>query len=192
MTRNCQPRSISSERHDLLDKIVQSYLDNHAANEERYLRFYAIQRTLPDAITKAALAELPNGKRFSHQCWIPLPALTQARDVLLKLNYSKLTTFTDLHELVAQALRPIWGIGPLTIYDTAHRLGAFFKLSPEHVYLHAGVRVGAKALGLEDWKDKLPMNALPAAFQRLRPEQVEDCLCIYKAELQAWARRFRG
>jgi hypothetical protein len=105
------------------------------------------------------------------------------------LDYAGLRTFADLYEKVARALRPIRGIGLLTIYDTAHRIGAYLKLSPEQVYLHAGVRVGAKALGLGDWQAKLPMSAFPPAFQRLRPEQVEDCLCIYKSHLQTWRRR---
>ena len=133
------------------------------------------------------MAELPNGKRFSHQRRIPGPVLARARDVLLQLDYRGLKTFSELYELVAQTLRPIPGIGLLTIYDTAHRLGAYLKFSPEHVYLHAGVRVGAKALALPEWKDKLPMSAFPKAFQRLRPEQVEDCLCIYKSDLEVWA-----
>ena len=189
--RNCQSHSVSHGSGDGLDRIVQTYLDNNAAGEERYLRFYAIQRSLPDAISKAAMAELPNGKRFSHQRRIPGRVLAQARDALLQIDYRGLKTFSELYELVAKALRPIPGIGLLTIYDTAHRFGAYLKLSPEHVYLHAGVRVGAKALALPDWKDKLPISAFPRAFQRLRPEQVEDCLCIYKSDLEAWARSQR-
>jgi hypothetical protein len=184
----CQSHPVSPGLGDDLGRIVQTFLDNNAAAEARYLRFYAIQRTLPDAISKAALAELPNGKRFSHQRRIPGRVLTQARDALMKHNFYDLTSFADLYDLVARTLRPIPGIGSLTIYDTAHRLGAYLKLSPEHVYLHAGVRVGTKALGLPDRKDKLPVSAFPKAFHRLRPEQVEDCLCIYKSELQAWAR----
>jgi hypothetical protein len=66
------------------------------------------------------------------------------------------------------------------------------KLSPEQVYLHAGVRTGAKALGLGDWRSKLPMSVFPPAFQRLRPEQVEDCLCIYKSQLQVWCNAQRN
>ena len=101
-------------------------------------------------------------------------------------------TFDELYEQVAVALRPIRGIGLLTIYDTAHRIGAFLHLSPEQVYLHAGVRTGAKALGLGDWRAKLPMSMFPVVFQRLRPEQVEDCLCIYKSQLQVWRHAQKG
>ena len=107
---------------------------------------------------------------------------------MLKQNYEGLNTFSELHDLVARVLTPIRGIGALTIYDTAHRLGAHLNRSPEHVYMHAGARVGAKALGLSGSAGKLSKGAFPEAFQRLRPEQIEDCLCIYKADLQEWAR----
>jgi len=182
----CQPAKTDSRATPTLEEIVAAYLRDHAEGEACYLRFYQIQKSLPDAITKAALAELPNGGRFSHQRRIPGPVLIQARDALLKLDYSNVHTFAELYEKVAAALRPIRGIGILTIYDTAHRLGAYLKLSPEQVYLHAGVRIGAKALGIGDWRAKLPMSVFPPAFQRLRPEQVEDCLCIYNRQLQAW------
>jgi hypothetical protein len=55
--------------------------------------------------------------------------------------------------------------------SVAHSFLTFLKLSPEHVYLHAGVRVGAKALGLPDWKDKLPMLAT-ASVSRFDSERV--------------------
>ena len=188
----CQPAKSDSRASPTLDGIVAAYLRDHAEGEARYLRFYQIQKSLPDAITKAALAELPNGGRFSHQWRIPGPVLAQARDALMKLDYRNVSTFAELYEKVAVALRPIRRIGLLTIYDTAHRIGAFLKLRPEQVYLHAGVRTGAKALGLGDWRAKLPMSVFPPAFQRLRPEQVEDCLCIYKSQLQACCQARRS
>jgi hypothetical protein len=183
---SCQSSKTDSCDPTTLAGIVAAYLRDHAENEMRYLRFYQIQKSLPDAITKAAMAELPNGGRFSHQWRIPDVVLAQARDALLKLDYSRVHTFAELYEKVAADLRPIYGIGLLTIYDTAHRLGAFLKLNPDEVYLHAGVRAGAKALGLGDWRAKLPMSVFPPAFQRLRPEQVEDCLFIYKNQLHVW------
>ena len=123
---NCQPCTRTAGSNSLA-AIIQLYLDHHAAGEERYLRFYAVQRSLHDAITKAAKAELPSGKRFSHQRRIPGRVLAQAMDELLKLNFGKLRTFSQLHEMVAVAatIGPIRGIGPLIIYDTAHRLGRF-------------------------------------------------------------------
>jgi hypothetical protein len=182
---SCRPAKTDTLDTTSWEGIVTAYLRDRAEDQARYLRFYQIQKSLPDAITKAAMAELPNGDRFSHQRRIPGPVLAKARETLLKLDYHNVRTFAELYNQVASELRPIHGIGLLTIYDTAHRLAAYLKLSPEYVYLHAKVRDGAKALGLEHRLDKLPMSVFPPGFQRLRPEQVEDCLCIYRHELQA-------
>jgi hypothetical protein len=195
---NCRPRSRrykpcsrSDREYRTLGDIVQTYLDHNAPQEARYLRYYSIQRSLPDAVSKAALALLPTGKRFSHQRRIPGEILARARDLMLKLNYRNVKSFDHLYELLSQTLLPIRGIGPLTIYDTAHRLGAYLRLSPKHVYIHAGVRIGAKALRLSTRERKFSIDAFPPALRRLRPEQIEDCLCIYKQELRQRSLRLK-
>jgi len=78
-------------------------------------------------------------------------------------------------------LSSVRGLGDLYIYDTALRLGSFLKLSPKHVYLHAGTRAGARALGLKLSEDFLRVTALPKTIQVLEPHEIEDFLCIYKA-----------
>ncbi len=181
----CERYAVHSSSADPLEAIVDAYLSNNAGAEERYLRFYIIQPTLANAVAKSAMAELPGGGRFSHQQLIPHSVLLEAANVLSKVNFQATRTFDELHSLVQRKIGIISGIGKLTIYDTAHRIGAHLGLHPEFVYLHAGVCSGAKALGLDYKADKLPMSALPKAFQRLRPEQAEDCLCIYKDDLKA-------
>jgi len=136
-------------------------------------------------VAKAAMAKLPGGARFSHQWKIPVSVLTEAKTALLKADLLHAKSFDELHVIVTSTIGPISGIGELTIYDTAHRIGAFLGLRPELVYLHAGVRSGAKALGLDYQAAKLPMNLFPKAFHKLLPEQVEDCLCICKEDLKA-------
>lgn len=54
-----------------------------------------------------------------------------------------------LHALVARQLREVAGIGELYVYDTAFRIGAYLRLPPTRVYLHAGTRDGARALQLD-------------------------------------------
>jgi hypothetical protein len=189
---SCRPHQVSRKQADPLEEIVQTYMHHNAPGEERYLKFYRIQRTLADAVEKAAMAELPNGKRFSHQRRIPRAVLTKAKEALLKVDVKSCRNFDELSDLVRATIGPIRGIGELTIYDTAHRLGAHLRLSPEFVYIHAGVRVGLKALGLSHRSRKLSMHDLPPAFHRLTPEQVEDCLCSYKHELQQFAQSSRA
>lgn len=87
----------------------------------------------------------------------------------------------------------IHDIGPLTIYDTALRIGAFLRLEPAVVYLHRGTREGAKAIGENHRSECLDVRELPRPFQRLKPYEIEDCLCIYKWEpAEVAGRRTRG
>ena len=168
-------------------QVVQHYLDQVQPRKQGEMGFYASRPTLHDAIQTAARAVGADGKRHPHQYRITRAALSAVEGALIQLDYAGMESFDALFEAVRQALSPIKGIGELMIYDTVHRLGAFLHLQPEHVYLHAGVRVGAKALGLGKGKDKLAMTELPRPFQKLEPAEVEDCLCIYKAQLAAWA-----
>jgi hypothetical protein len=87
--------------------------------------------------------------------------------------------------LVRERIGGVPGIGALTVYDIAHHLGAFLKLEPDAVYLHAGTAAGAKALGHLHTAETLALADLPPEFSRLRPYEIEDCLCIYKHELKA-------
>lgn len=101
----------------------------------------------------------------------------------MKRAIQRAKNFDELHELVLQAGKGLERIGPLAIYDTALRLGAYLGFRPQHVYLHCGTRAGARVLGLRGRAKKLQMEELPEEFRRLRPEQVEDCLCIYKEDI---------
>jgi hypothetical protein len=100
-------------------------------------------------------------------------------------------TFEELHSILSEVGNGLHGIGPLTIYDTATRIGAFLELEPDRVYLHAGTRDGARALGLVQ-RDSLSPSNLPKPFRRLSPSEIEDCLCIYKREVAAVARKSRA
>jgi hypothetical protein len=82
-------------------------------------------------------------------------------------------SFAELHALFEALIGPIHGIGPLAIYDITTRVGAHLGLEPGFVYL--GAAKGAKALNLDHRRE----------FLALRPREVEDCLCIYKDDLEA-------
>jgi hypothetical protein len=57
------------------------------------------------------------------------------------------------------------------------------------LYLHRGTKEGTAALGLRG--ETLDAAALPAAFSRLTPAEIEDCLCIYKDTIRG-VDRARG
>jgi hypothetical protein len=165
--------------------IVRDYITRRRPLAERELRYYAIQRSLSDAIHEAALSRLPSGKRHPHQRRIPLRLLQSAENILQRdsdrLREAK--SFAELHNHVEKALGQIRGIGPLSVYDIAHRIGAYLKLEPQLVYLHAGARDGARALGLD--ANTLRPQQLPNELHVLSPAEIEDVLCIYKKYLHS-------
>jgi hypothetical protein len=167
--------------------VVAAYIRDHRPGATHLLRFFRDLPTLEQAIEYAARCKLPSGLRHPHQYRIPKKVLAEAERRLLACaaELRKCRTFAELHELVRDRIGGIKGIGALTVYDGAHHLGAHLGLEPEAVYLHAGTAWGASALGLDHTAESLHLAELPAAFRRLRPHEVEDCLCLYQDELEA-------
>jgi len=160
-----------------LRAIVKAYrCSEHLRNGEQEIECFRRLPSCEEAVAKATL-------RLRR---IALRVLEKARDSLLKetQTLAGLKSFEALHEEVKKAIDPIKGIGELTVYDTAHRIGAYLKLRPKFVYLHTGTRRGAKALGLDHRAEKLPKSIFPKEFHCLSEEQIEDCLCIYDEGLR--------
>jgi len=180
----CEPtRSLPGEVWTL-ERIVADYIEHKRPNLARFLKFYAIQRSLADAIELAAYARTPPGKKHSHQRRLPRGASEKAHAALGRADLNRCRTFAELHSSVEHAIRGIDKIGVLMVYDTSLRLGAFLKLEPDLVYLHAGTREGAAALGIDRSRETVRRDELPAPLRALCPHEIEDCLCIYKAQLK--------
>lgn len=184
----CRRGSRGRRRLRTLAAIVQDYIRRHRYKTVRELRYFRNLRSLGQAITEAGLARRPDGKRWSHQRRIPSAALETATARLRHAYVQSARSFADLIARVNTTVRPVRGISELYVYDTALRLGAHLRLLPDAVYLHAGTRRGAKALGLDYNSDSIPPSQLPAVLHRLRPHEVEDVLCIYKG----WLRKANG
>ncbi len=165
-----------------INEAVINYIKNRRGKAERELRWFAIQRTLVEAVSVAALARSPFGKRLSHQRRIPQSVLEQSRRRLLDClpDIEQCPSFESLHELLSQQIRSIPGIGELVVYDTALRIGAKLELEPKVVFLHAGTRVGAKRLGIDVHRKYVDVRELPKPLRRLSAREIEDVLCIYK------------
>ncbi len=100
-----------------------------------------------------------------------------------KGQLSAAADFEILFQVVKTNISQIRKIGELACYDIAHRIGAYLHIYPDGVYLHAGTRAGAKALGIKAKANVIQVTALPPEFRRLTAAQIEDCLCIFKTEL---------
>jgi hypothetical protein len=167
-----------------LSTIVRAYRMRSRARAIEEYESFRKERSLRAAVERAALAQRPDGKRYDHQRRLSAATLHQVRRVLLETSLRHLGSFHELHAAIRDSISPIRGVGELMVYDTAVRIGAWLQLKPEHVYLHAGTRAGARALGLR-WREPfVRFGSLPAPLQSLEPLEVEDCLCIYKEQLE--------
>lgn len=135
--------------------------------------------TLDEAIKIACLSVDCKGKRHSHQRRNPKSALSELARVLQEQSEKIATAsdFEEIHGLVTNSCRPIYGAGELLAYDVSFRIGLFLGLEPKVVHLHAGTKEGARKLGLNG--RYLTMKQLPQELQILRPCEVENFLCMY-------------
>jgi len=163
-----------------LDEIVNAYIRDYRDGARMELDTFRREKNGASAIRRAALCEFPDGKRHPHQCLIPrlLLELAEERLQACAKRLADARDFDALHGIVKREIGSVRGIGELMVYDIAHRLGAYFGKSPRLIYLHRGTKKGAAILGFKG--ETLDPVMLPAAFSQLAPEEIEDCLCIYK------------
>jgi hypothetical protein len=91
------------------------------------------------------------------------------------------TSSAKLHTLIEESItRSRKRLDEMYRYDTALRIAAKLNRMPAAVFLHAGTRAGAKALGLDVTGRSLLKSQLPDEFRDLECHQIEDVLCIYK------------
>ena len=163
-------------------QILEDYDRRHCCNEEQEIAWFQKQPSLRAAIEAAARAIDGRGRRYSHQYRIRRESIRHATAALLaaKAHIARANSFDALHALIASQLREVSGIGELYLYDTAFRVGAYRRLLPTRVYLHAGTRDGARALNVDYRRPALEMSEVPAELRHRQPHEVEDILCIFK------------
>ncbi len=165
---------------------MQDYIDNHREDAKEELKYFADQPNLRTAIRVAALAIDEEGKRHKHQRRIPGVMLEHFRRGLSRRRelLRSRKAFPELMEITEKVAAGIWKNSKLTVYDTTHRIGAYLDVEPDRVYLHAGANEGGKALGFMGSLRFILPSELPKAFRRLKPYEIEDCLCRYKDALR--------
>ncbi len=175
---------------DTLDAIVADYLRCNAGCDPccgEDLEGFAEMPDIGTAIRRAVLCLTSLDRRHPHQRRLPLALLRKGERELQPLadRMEAATSFDELHGIVAGALAEVHGIGALTDYDIATRIGAFLRVAPTMVNLHAGTALGARSFGVRSRpgvpveRDRFPppLNDLPAA-------DIENLLCIYKDRLK--------
>lgn len=180
---DCKPKKTG--KFQSYAEIVQHYIDNKRpqVNTDRLV---FKKRKLEDAIHYAAMAKRTDGKRHDHFHRFKAEVLEEAEQRLQACakQLNACDSFEKLHDLIHDEIRPIEGIGVLAVYDIACAIGANLGLDPKVVYLHAGTRKGANLLGLGKRQQTLEPEKLPVEFNRLKPREIEDCLCSYAKDLR--------
>jgi hypothetical protein len=168
----------------IIEEVIAAYICDCRPHMLCEMRSFATAHRLEDAIQRAALCILPCGKRHPHQRRLSKAVLQEAEQRLQAVRDELATVhnFEDLYGQIEREIGPMRGIGALTVYDVAHRIGAFLGKKPSLVYLHAGTKRGAAAFGLK--RASVYPDELPPPFSALSPDEIEDCLCIYKDELR--------
>ena len=164
-----------------LDQIVDDYIENVRDRARRDLAKFRELPSLRHAIRHASLCHLlPYERRHPHQYRIPTSVLRIAERTLQRAQHllSGVISFEALYSEIECKIGDLHGVGALTIYDIALRIGAYLRKKPNFVYLHRGTRIGARRLGFTG--KALDPRSLPSAFSRLTPDEIEDCLCIYR------------
>jgi hypothetical protein len=178
-------RSPKSGKARTLESLVAEYCKRYPRGSDLETKLFRDMPSDELAIRHAASARDEDGRCFDHQRRVVQPARRKA-EVILMATIGRLrccTTFHALHTLLSELLLPVPGLGALYVYDTALRLGAYLRLSPKYIYLHAGTRVGAKALGLACHLPYLQKENVPSALRALTADEIESFLCIFAGEL---------
>jgi hypothetical protein len=166
----------------VFEQIVDAYIRHRRPDKVAEMQALRRLRHLDVAILDAVLVSPKNGKKYSHQ-WRIQEEVLRIVQAKLQAAKSKFTTARDFDALhaIKEGIGSLRGVADLAIYDFALRIGAYLRIEPKLVYLHQGSAEGARLLGFEG--KTLDPKELPAAFSRLTPAEIEDCLCIYKSDL---------
>ena len=168
-----------------LNQIIDAYKEAYGPELDRVGYYAEQQKTLLSTIQVATQCKDSDGRRDPHQ--------NRIRKITLDLWSEALTTqvsrirtassFDQLHSIVKGA--KIDGVGELTIYDSANRIGLFLKIRPDRIYLHAGTRDGLRNLMGSAKGPYIYKEALPNELQQseLSCSAIENLLCIYKDAL---------
>jgi hypothetical protein len=165
-----------------LTAIIGRYKKCRAKHPDQHLLDAAKYANIADAIDHAAKARDRNGAKHPHQHRVKNPTLDQFAQNLQK-RQKTIASSPDFDTLIAEVEKnKIPGIGDLTVYDTALRIGVYLGIPPTQVYLHQGTREGAEnLLGKKFPRTKsLPVSCFPKALQKLSAAEIEDILCIEK------------
>ena len=196
------PRRPLTDLHAIVEDFQWRYVDRKKTDQ--VIEFCRQAPNFSRAVRRAVEARDENGKHHNHQSKVDITARRRLGSLIVKAAMAgrfDLYDFDTLHEHIDK-IKP-YGIGPVTVYDVAVRIGAYLGIEPKSVYLHAGVRQGLKALqvALDAWehgghdkftdpswlrRERIPVRHFPPPLNTMRADDVEDILCTYREVFESW------
>lgn len=188
---------------DTLDACVRDFLWRRAPGGGMDVKaddipaMCAEAETFDEAVWIACASKRRNGRMHTHQTKVKVDARREFGWAIIGCAefLSCQTDFDAFHDILWE-IRPA-GIGPLTCYDVATRVGAYLRLEPQQIYLHTGARLGWNAMwgerreaGVQD--GRVSRNFWPPALLRLSADMAEDFLCTYRDALAKIRRNKYG
>lgn len=156
--------------------------------------------TFSEAVWIACASKRRSGRMHTHQTKVSIDARREFGWLIIERfepdgRLYTPPTFARFHDILWE-IRPA-GIGALTTYDVATRVGAYLRLEPVDIYLHTGARMGwealmgvhARAYGLTS---RVPPERWPAPLRQLSADMAEDFLCTYRDTLRGIQRDSTG
>lgn len=161
--------------------IIEDYKLRVRQSGDSLIKDCLSEKDILRVIEMAGLSRNKDNVKHNHQHRLPNKVLRQFADRLLRNadRIVKCKNFDNLHAMVAElALK---GIGTLTIYDTAHRIGLRLKIRPDKVYMHSGTRNGAEMILKRKVREPYLDKSVFKDYSHLQCDEIEDILCIYKS-----------
>lgn len=193
------PRRPLTDLAAIVEDFQWRYVDRKKTDQ--VITYCADSDSLQLAVQRAVESRDENGKHHNHQSKVDITARRLfGRRIVRGAQAGRMPTdhFDDMHDWM-DAHKP-YGIGPVTVYDVAVRVGAYLGIEPTSVYMHAGVRQGMSALisavdfPMDDLYDtsalvrsgRFPVDLFPPPLDKMRADDVEDILCTYREVFLTW------
>lgn len=180
-----------------------------AAKRDDVVMLAAQQDSFERAVEVAVKSRRPDGRMHNHQTKVREADRGDFGDRIMGVwgrdwHRFKGSGFDNWYDRLEDIAREIPGIGAVTTYDVAVRIGAWMGIEPESLYLHAGVRLGWLALegvpgtcvevGVHDPRflrgaKRVRRQWWPEIFRDFKADDFEDFLCTYRGVFPTLAKR---
>lgn len=187
-----------------LDAIVEDFQWRYVDRKktDQVVAYCADAPDFPTAVRRAVEARDAGGKHHNHQSKVDLRARREfGRKIVRAAQAGRVDTadFDAMHDKFDR-IKP-FGIGPVTVYDTAIRIAAFLGIEPTSVYMHAGVKQGFLTLwnsmtwctsgaARDQQRDlkRVDVGLFPPPLCHMKADDVEDILCTYREVFETWSQ----